>query len=88
MIREQFSDYLHGIGEEDMLFMDGFDGALIGIGRRFNEFFAIYDYNLVIDILIDMGMTVEEAIEYHEFNQAGAWIGKHTPVFIMREVES
>jgi hypothetical protein len=29
-------------------------------------------------------MTYEEAVEYHEFNQAGAYVGELTPVFIVR----
>ena len=28
------------------------------------------------------GMTEEEAIEYFEFNQIGAWMGDNTPCFI------
>jgi len=30
------------------------------------------------------GMTYEEAVEYHEFNQAGSYVGERTPVFIRR----
>jgi hypothetical protein len=29
-------------------------------------------------------MTYEEAVEYHEFNQLGAYVGERTPVFIHR----
>lgn len=43
-----------------------------------------YDYDLVIAALEAQGMTYEEAVEYHEFNQLGAWVGERTPVFIHR----
>jgi hypothetical protein len=31
---------------------------------------------------MDDGMTDEEAIEYFEYNQIGAWVGEQTPCFI------
>ena len=43
-----------------------------------------YDYDKVIDKLVADGMTPEEAVEYHDFNQAGAWVGKGTPCFVQQ----
>ena len=34
------------------------------------------------DKLIDDGMSIEEAEEFFEYNQLGAWVGETTPVFI------
>ncbi len=38
----------------------------------------------VIDILMGDGMTYEEAVEYFEFNIAGAWVGESTPFFLQK----
>jgi hypothetical protein len=65
-----------------MLRVEGFNEAVIGTGTRFNNKFWVYDYNKVIKILMDDGMTEEEAIEYFDFNIGGAWVGEETPVFV------
>jgi hypothetical protein len=68
---------------DDLLFMDGFDSAIIGICIRFGmEPVVAYDYDKVIKILMVDGCTYEEAVEYHEFNQIGAWVGGKTPAFV------
>lgn len=43
-----------------------------------------YDKDMVLDKHMKEGMTFDEAIEYFEFNQAGAWVGENTPCFIER----
>jgi hypothetical protein len=78
MTRNQIADI-----NPDLLLMDGFDDCIAGIGTRFgSESFVIYDYSKVIAQLESQGMTYEEAVEYHEFNQLGAYVGDHTPAFI------
>ena len=65
------------------LMADGFEEALIGFGTQFNRPLAIYDSNKCIDILVKRDdMTVDEAIEYMEYNVYGAYVGEETPVFI------
>ena len=69
--------------DPDLLLMDGFDDCIIGICESFGgESVVAYDYHQVIASLESQGMTYEEAVEFHEFNQAGAYVGKRTPVFI------
>ena len=76
--REEIADVY-----EDIMFADGFDDALMGVACRFGmETVACYDYDQCIDILIQDGMTLEEAEEYFEYNTLGAWVGDHTPVFV------
>lgn len=71
--------------DEELLLMDGFDDCIIGICESFGgESVVAYDYDLVIANLESQGMTYEEAVEYHEFNQLGAYVGERTPVFIVR----
>ena len=75
-------DWLDDRMEEYQL-MNGYDDCIAGISSRFGQLPVVcYDRNKVIKKLMDQGMTWEEAEEYHEFNQAGAWTGETTPAFI------
>ncbi len=72
--------------DEGALFADGFEAALIGVGVQFSREVAIYDYDKCLDVLIARdGMDIEEAIDYMEYNVVGAYAGKSTPVFLIRE---
>jgi len=74
--------------DPDLLYMDGFDDCIIGICESFGSLPVVaYDYDKVLANLQASGMTYEEAVEYHEFNQLGAYVGERTPVFI-RRIES
>lgn len=66
---------------------DGFGDALVGFvwPRDTGLKTAVYDRNMCVEILQERdGMSEEEAIEYFEFNVAGAYVGPQTPVFIDR----
>ena len=68
----------------DVLKMDGFDDCAVGICTRFGqEPILIYDQKKVISQLMRDGMTEEEAYEFHDFNQIGAWMGEKTPAFLI-----
>jgi hypothetical protein len=69
--------------DDDVLFADGFEDALIGYGEHFHSGpVAIYDYHKCISILQERdGMTEEDAVEYFEFNVIGAYVGEKTPIF-------
>lgn len=68
---------------DERLLADGFEDALIGVGRQFNQELSVYDYNKCVEILRERdGMTYDEAFEYMEYNVVGAWVGKATPVFV------
>jgi hypothetical protein len=72
--------------DEEMMIMDGFDDCIIGVCERFGqERIVAYDGDAVIDKLISNGMTSEEALEYFDFNQLGAWVGDRTPCFIFKQ---
>ena len=45
---------------------------------------ACYDRAKCIEILM-RGMSEDEAEEYFEFNTAGAYMGKYTPLFLVRK---
>jgi hypothetical protein len=78
---------LHPIREElsqlnpDAMTFDGFDDALVGIATRFSALpLALYSFEKIIEVLLRDGGTYEEAVEYFDFNMAGAWVGEGTPV--------
>lgn len=83
LITEWLKDLSDAYGE-DMLIMDGYDECIAGVCLRFGqEPIIIYDRSKVITRLVKMGMTEEEAEEFHEFNQMGAWVGDRTPAFLV-----
>jgi hypothetical protein len=71
------------ISEEhpDLLTLDGFDEAVIGVVERAGLLAVCYDRNKIISILM-RDMNQEEAWEYYEFNILGAYMGEHTPVYL------
>jgi len=69
----------------EFLQADGLDKAFVGLGYVCGrKVVAVYDAQLVILILMDSGMTEEEAEEHFEFNIAGAFVGEQTPLFLRR----
>ena len=79
MIKEAVAE-----ANEEMLFADGFDDALVGyIERAGMPSIACYDKDKCIEILA-RDMTHEEAVEYFYFNTAGAYVGENTPCFFTR----
>ena len=80
---DKFSDEMvMGDDSNGLLVMDGYDDCIVGVGQRFNDHFVIYDLEKVFAKLMADGMSRDEAIEFWEFNQVGAWVGPHTPAFI------
>ena len=65
--------------EDDILKADGFDDAIIGIDDASMR--LIYSVDKCIRILIDGGMTEEEAVEYFHYNTKCAWVGEQTPIW-------
>ena len=66
-----------------MMIMDGFDDCIAGVVQRYGQpTIVCYDKEKVLKQLMDDGMTDEEAVEYFEYNQIGAWVGEQTPCFI------
>ena len=67
-----------------MLLADGFEKAFVGVVHRYGLHVPVAAYNLekCIEILMQDGMTREEAEEYFDFNVIGAWVGESTPFFI------
>lgn len=68
-----------------MIFFDGLDGALIGCadvwhpdGNRVGR--AIYAGDQIVAILMDQGLSYDDAIEHIDFNVEGGYVGEDTPI--------
>ena len=71
-IIEEFADC-------EILRAAGFDDAIIGIDSV--NYRLIYSIKRVIKILMDEGMTSEEAWDYFGFIMECAYVGEHTPIW-------
>jgi len=66
--------------EDELLFAEGFDDAVIGIEEASMR--IIYSCSKCIDILIERdGMTEEEAMEFFDYNVSTAYVGEKTPIW-------
>jgi len=68
----------------DLMRMDGFDDAILGVVERIGLQTVCYDLNKVIAILMKQGMDEQDAWDWYQFNMLGAWVGEATPVFLER----
>tara|TARA_R110000822_G_scaffold47155_4_gene125272 strand:+ start:5678 stop:5917 length:240 start_codon:yes stop_codon:yes gene_type:complete len=69
--------------EDDLLIIDGFDEAIIGIET--NSARVIYSVTKCIEIL-KQEMSLEDALDYFHFNIEGAYLGDKTPIYCMDEL--
>ena len=83
-IRQDIVDQFGG-GAETILFADGFDDAIMGVGSQFGQdLCVVYDTDKVINILMEQGMDYAEAMEHFDFNIAGSYVGSQTPIFMYK----
>jgi hypothetical protein len=64
---------------------EGFDDCVVGIGSRMDNDvpIIIYDYDKCVKTLAEKNsMSLEDAMEYMDFNVTGAWLGDGTPMFV------
>ena len=65
---------------EELIIADGFDDAVIGIDVSSTR--VIYSVKKCIEILcVRDGMSLEEAIEFFEYNVSSAYHGPKTPIW-------
>ena len=79
---EELKEAITSANERAML-VDGHDNALAGYDTQGR---AIYFIDAIIGTLMQRdGMTHEEAIEFFDFNIAGAYVGEYTPIYMYEE---
>lgn len=65
--------------DETFLKADGFDNAVIGVDETTMR--LIYSVKKCIEILIEEGLTYEDAMEHFSFNVSGSYVGGETPIW-------
>lgn len=65
-----------------IVLIDGLEEAFVGCVMRNKMSAACYDYEKAIIVLVDQGLTEEQAYEYIEENIDRNWVGANTPFFI------
>jgi hypothetical protein len=65
----------------DLVTVDGFDEAIIGVVERIGLLAVCYDRSKVLQILM-RDMNEDDAWEYYHYNIVGAYVGEATPVFL------
>lgn len=69
--------------EDELMSMDGYEDCIVGIVEQFGKPpILCYNKLLVIQKMIDDGASSEEAEEYFDYNQIGAYVGESTPCFL------
>tara|TARA_R100000234_G_scaffold31116_1_gene18312 strand:+ start:1308 stop:1766 length:459 start_codon:yes stop_codon:yes gene_type:complete len=77
---EEIAAYLEEMNPEALMY-EGFEDALVGFASRCStQPLALYDRGKCIDILVDSGMSPEDAEEYFAYNVEGCWAGPNTPL--------
>ena len=65
--------------ETEFLIADGFDDAIIGYHAGSER--LIYSISKAIKILIEEGMSEEDAMEHFYYNVEGSYVGEKTPIW-------
>jgi hypothetical protein len=68
--------------EEPFMKMDGYEDCIVGVVEQFGRPPVLcYDKGKILAKLMDDGMSYDEAEEFFEYNQIGAYVGESTPCF-------
>jgi len=64
--------------DDQFLKLDGFDEAILGVDEH--SLRLIYSQRKILDILVDGGMTEEDAVDHYGYNIQSAYYGEDTPI--------
>lgn len=65
---------------EDIVFITGYDAALIGISEKGQ---AVYSHDLLIEeVMSKNSIDRMDAIDYIDFNISSAYVGEYTPIIV------
>ena len=68
--------------KEHTLYADGFDDAILGFSHEWTDTpKVVYSKLKMVEVCEEQGMSVEEALEYLEYNVWGAYVGDGTPIY-------
>lgn len=83
MTREELlEEYGDLVGDIQLVTVDGYDDAILGIDSK--SYRVIYDADEMVDILMETeDLTEEEALEYLDYNVFNTWLGDQTPIYLI-----
>ena len=71
---------------DGLIRFDGYDSAILGIASVWMDDGKVerlvYSGEGIVKVLMDGGMSDEEALEFIDFNVEGAYVGPRTPVVV------
>ena len=73
---------LYSDDEPEILFADGYDEAIAGVVWDGERTRVVYTTEKILAILMEDGMTYDEASEFFDFNVAGSYMGVYTPLYL------
>ena len=69
---------------DEPLKADGFNDCIIG--TDYKKLRVVYSIERMLQVMITRdGMSMEEAIEFFDFNIGGAYVGEMTPMYVWTE---
>ena len=80
-IKKNKRERLQEMTDEELLFADGYDDAIIGLDMG-SGCKVVYDYADCIQCLRDEGLTEMDAYDTFHYNTLGSYIGEQTPLYI------
>ena len=67
--------------EEGVILADGFDDCIIG--KDYQSGKAVYGIERIIEsLMLNREMSMDESIEYFDFNIGCGYVGEMTPIYI------
>lgn len=70
--------------ENKPLTANGLDSAIIG--SEYHSHKVVYSIERILAVLMERdGMDMDEAVEFFDFNIAGAYVGEMTPLYVWTE---
>lgn len=83
MSRTKIDDILEMFPEEKILKCDGYDDCVIGFDYGLGENIKIiYSVKMILDkMVLQDGLSEDEAIEHFEFNFRSSYLGDKTPIW-------
>jgi len=79
---DEVRELLQSQYDQELLFADGFDEAIIGVSANIGDIRVVYCVDKMVDVLMEEGEDYLSSREYLEYNTLNAWVGKYTPIYV------
>jgi len=72
--------------DPEILIIPDCDAAFVGVVRRCGQPpFAVYDFDLLVEVFVGQGLSYEAALDHIAFNIEGSWVGPYTPAILRKD---